>query len=87
MGAAVTMRVCVCRSQRERQTQKEETQVLTEKLDQEWKSIQNLLARKTPREREEEKEKPKVRPLEGGVCSDFSNSCFCLAVFPLTGAD
>ncbi|XP_016305757.1 nucleolar protein 14-like [Sinocyclocheilus anshuiensis] len=29
---------------RERQTQKEEAQELTEKLDQEWKSIQNLLA-------------------------------------------
>ncbi|XP_026995912.2 nucleolar protein 14 [Tachysurus fulvidraco] len=45
---------------RERQTQKEETHELTEKLDQEWKSIQNLLARKTAREREEEKEKPKL---------------------------
>lgn len=45
---------------RERQTQKEETHELTEKLDQEWKSIQNLLAHKTPREREEEKDKPKL---------------------------
>ncbi|XP_060792007.1 nucleolar protein 14 [Neoarius graeffei] len=45
---------------RERQTQKEETHELTEKLDQEWKSIQNLLARKTPREHEEEKDKPKL---------------------------
>ncbi|KAB5548967.1 hypothetical protein PHYPO_G00061770 [Pangasianodon hypophthalmus] len=45
---------------RERQTQKEETHELTEKLDQEWKSIQNLLAHKTPKEREEEKDKPKL---------------------------
>ncbi|KAI5096531.1 nucleolar protein 14, partial [Silurus meridionalis] len=45
---------------RERQTQKEETHELTEKLDQEWKSIQNLISRKTPREREEEKDKPKL---------------------------
>ncbi|KAK3523959.1 hypothetical protein QTP70_016768 [Hemibagrus guttatus] len=45
---------------RERQTLKEETHELTEKLDQEWKSIQSLLARKTPKEREEEKDKPKL---------------------------
>lgn len=50
-------------SQRERQTQKEEAHVLTEKLDQEWKSIQNLLAHKTPRaERTDEADKPKVPP-------------------------
>uniref|UniRef100_A0A673IL57 Nucleolar protein 14-like n=1 Tax=Sinocyclocheilus rhinocerous TaxID=307959 RepID=A0A673IL57_9TELE len=46
---------------RERQTQKEEAQELTEKLDQEWKSIQNLLAHKTPKaERKDETDKPKV---------------------------
>lgn len=46
---------------RERQTQKEEAQVLTEKLDQEWKSIQNLMAHKTPKaERKELPEKPKL---------------------------
>ncbi|XP_062867810.1 nucleolar protein 14 [Trichomycterus rosablanca] len=46
---------------RERQTQKDETQELTEKLDQEWKSIQNLLAHKTPKgERKEEEQKPKL---------------------------
>ena len=51
--------------QRERQVQKEETHELTEKLDQEWKSIQSLLAHKnpckggpTPADRHEEK--PKV---------------------------
>ncbi|XP_036444644.1 nucleolar protein 14 [Colossoma macropomum] len=46
---------------RERQTQKEEAQELTEKLDQEWKSIQSLLVHKTPKaERKEEPEKPKL---------------------------
>uniref|UniRef100_A0A3B4EKC5 Nucleolar protein 14 n=1 Tax=Pygocentrus nattereri TaxID=42514 RepID=A0A3B4EKC5_PYGNA len=46
---------------RERQSQKEEAQELTEKLDQEWKSIQNLLVHKTPKaERMEEPEKPKL---------------------------
>ncbi|XP_018611392.2 nucleolar protein 14 [Scleropages formosus] len=45
---------------RERQTQKEESQELTEKLDQDWKSIQGLLAHKTPKaERKELEEKPK----------------------------
>ncbi|XP_051960872.1 nucleolar protein 14 [Xyrauchen texanus] len=47
---------------RERQTLKEESQVLTEKLDQEWKSIQNLLAHKTPKaeRKDDEEEKPKL---------------------------
>ncbi|XP_067280045.1 nucleolar protein 14 [Pseudorasbora parva] len=45
---------------RERQTQKEEAQVLTEKLDQEWKSIQNLLAHKTPKAERDEADKPKL---------------------------
>ncbi|XP_073680177.1 nucleolar protein 14 [Garra rufa] len=46
---------------RERQTQKEESQVLTDKLDQEWKSIQSLLSHKTPKaERKDEAEKPKL---------------------------
>lgn len=49
--------------QRERQVQKEEAQELTEKLDQEWKSIQSLMVKKTPKaERvEKQEEKPKVR--------------------------
>lgn len=46
---------------RERQTQKEEAQELTEKLDQDWKSIQNLLAHKTPKaERKDETDKPRL---------------------------
>ncbi|XP_066501929.1 nucleolar protein 14 [Hoplias malabaricus] len=46
---------------RERQNQKEEAQELTEKLDQEWKSIQNLMAHKTPKaDRKEEPVKPKL---------------------------
>ena len=49
--------------QRERQNQKEESQVLTEKLDQDWKSIQGLLAHKNaPKaDRLEEEDKPKVK--------------------------
>ncbi|XP_010891122.2 nucleolar protein 14 [Esox lucius] len=47
---------------RERQTQKEESQVLTEKLDQDWKSIQGLLAHKNaPKaDRAEDEDKPKL---------------------------
>uniref|UniRef100_A0A8C8I9Z9 Nucleolar protein 14 n=1 Tax=Oncorhynchus tshawytscha TaxID=74940 RepID=A0A8C8I9Z9_ONCTS len=47
---------------RERQNQKEESQVLTEKLDQDWKSIQGLLAHKNaPKaDRLEEEDKPKL---------------------------
>uniref|UniRef100_A0A673WG16 NOP14 nucleolar protein homolog (yeast) n=1 Tax=Salmo trutta TaxID=8032 RepID=A0A673WG16_SALTR len=47
---------------RERQNQKEESQVLTEKLDQDWKSIQGLLAHKNaPKaDRHEEEDKPKL---------------------------
>ncbi|XP_022532058.2 nucleolar protein 14 [Astyanax mexicanus] len=46
---------------RERQTQKEESQELTEKLDQEWRSVQSLLAHKTPKsERKDEPDKPKM---------------------------
>ncbi|XP_072227977.1 nucleolar protein 14 [Leuresthes tenuis] len=44
---------------RERQVQKEEAQVLTEKLDQEWKSIQTLMVKKTPKADKPE-EKPKL---------------------------
>lgn len=49
-------------SQRERQVQKEEAQELTEKLDQEWKSIQALMVKKTPKAESADKpeEKPKV---------------------------
>ncbi|CAN9504305.1 unnamed protein product [Ophioblennius macclurei] len=47
---------------RERQVQKEEAQELTEKLDQEWRSIQALMVKKAPKSAETEKkeEKPKV---------------------------
>ncbi|KAF3702359.1 Nucleolar protein 14 Nucleolar complex protein 14 [Channa argus] len=47
---------------RERQVQREEAQELTEKLDQEWKNIQALLVKKTPKAENAEKqeEKPKL---------------------------
>ncbi|XP_033845097.1 nucleolar protein 14 [Periophthalmus magnuspinnatus] len=47
---------------RERQVQKEEAQELTEKLDQEWKSIQALMVKKTPKSDQADKpeEKPKL---------------------------
>uniref|UniRef100_A0AAV2ITW1 Uncharacterized protein n=1 Tax=Knipowitschia caucasica TaxID=637954 RepID=A0AAV2ITW1_KNICA len=46
---------------RERQVRKEEAQELTEKLDQEWKSIQALMVKKTPKMDEEKpEEKPKL---------------------------
>uniref|UniRef100_A0A672GF64 NOP14 nucleolar protein homolog (yeast) n=1 Tax=Salarias fasciatus TaxID=181472 RepID=A0A672GF64_SALFA len=47
---------------RERQVQKEEAQELTEKLDQEWRSIQALMVKKTPKAADADKkeEKPKV---------------------------
>lgn len=44
--------------------QKEEAQELTEKLDQEWKSIQALMVKKAPKNSEQAdklEEKPKVR--------------------------
>uniref|UniRef100_A0A8C2XTF0 NOP14 nucleolar protein homolog (yeast) n=1 Tax=Cyclopterus lumpus TaxID=8103 RepID=A0A8C2XTF0_CYCLU len=44
---------------RERQVRKEEAQELTEKLDLEWKSIQTLMVKKTPRCDHVEEEKPK----------------------------
>ncbi|XP_053560171.1 nucleolar protein 14 [Bombina bombina] len=45
---------------RERQTQKEKTLELTEKLDSDWKTIQGLLSHKVPKsERKKEDEKPK----------------------------
>uniref|UniRef100_A0A8C5K3D9 NOP14 nucleolar protein n=1 Tax=Jaculus jaculus TaxID=51337 RepID=A0A8C5K3D9_JACJA len=45
---------------RERQAQREDALELTEKLDQDWKEIQTLLSRKTPKsENREKKEKPK----------------------------
>lgn len=40
--------------------QKEEAQELTEKLDQEWKSIQALMVKKIPKGERPEEEKPKV---------------------------
>lgn len=51
--------------QRERQVLKEEAQELTEKLDQEWKSIQSLMVKKTPKAESADKpeDKPKV-----GIC-------------------
>ncbi|XP_031751164.1 nucleolar protein 14 isoform X2 [Xenopus tropicalis] len=45
---------------RERQSQKEKSLELTEKLDSDWKAIQGLLSHKTPKsERKTEEEKPK----------------------------
>ena len=47
--------------QSERQAQREDALELTEKLDQDWKEIQALLARKTPKpESRGRKEKPEV---------------------------
>lgn len=42
--------------------QKEEAQELTEQLDKEWKSIQALMVKKTPKAESDDKpeEKPKV---------------------------
>ncbi|XP_069566913.1 nucleolar protein 14 isoform X2 [Brachyistius frenatus] len=47
---------------RERQVQKEEAQELTEKLDQEWRSIQALMVKKTPKAERDDipEEKPKL---------------------------
>ncbi|XP_022618566.1 nucleolar protein 14 [Seriola dumerili] len=47
---------------RERQVQREEAQELTEKLDQEWKNIQALMVKKTPKAENADKqeEKPKL---------------------------
>ncbi|XP_057674973.1 nucleolar protein 14 [Corythoichthys intestinalis] len=47
---------------RERQVLKEEAQVLTEKLDEEWKSIQAMMVRKKPKGQREQtsEEKPKL---------------------------
>ncbi|XP_051906360.1 nucleolar protein 14 isoform X2 [Hippocampus zosterae] len=47
---------------RERQVQKEEAQELTEKLDQDWKSIQTLMVRNKPKAQRDETpvEKPKL---------------------------
>lgn len=53
--------VSVFLSQRERQAQREGTLELTEKLDQDWKEVRSLLARKAPRsENRDTKEKPQV---------------------------
>lgn len=45
---------------RERQVQREEAQELTEKLDQEWKNIQALMVKKTPKA--ERADKPEEKP-------------------------
>ncbi|KAM8827794.1 nucleolar protein 14 isoform 1-T2 [Spinachia spinachia] len=45
---------------RERQVRKEESHELTEKLDQEWKSIQALMVKKTPKGDRDDEEKPKL---------------------------
>ncbi|XP_068132460.1 nucleolar protein 14 [Hyperolius riggenbachi] len=44
---------------RERQSQREKTQELTEKLDSDWKALQALLSHKTPKSEKAEAEKPK----------------------------
>ncbi|KAM4720033.1 nucleolar protein 14 [Anableps anableps] len=49
---------------RERQVQKEEAQELTEKLDQEWKSIQALMVKKTPKAEHVDKPEEKPKPEE-----------------------
>uniref|UniRef100_UPI0037E97761 nucleolar protein 14 n=1 Tax=Semicossyphus pulcher TaxID=241346 RepID=UPI0037E97761 len=49
---------------RERQVQKEEAQELTEKLDQEWKSIQALMVKKTPKGESADKPEEKPKPEE-----------------------
>ncbi|XP_012724420.2 nucleolar protein 14 [Fundulus heteroclitus] len=49
---------------RERQVQKEEAQELTEKLDQDWKSIQALMVKKTPKAEHEDKPEEKPKPEE-----------------------
>lgn len=49
---------------RERQAQKEEAQELTEKLDQEWKSIQALMVKKTPKAEHVDKPEEKPKPEE-----------------------
>ncbi|NXA31400.1 NOP14 protein, partial [Eudromia elegans] len=52
----------------ERQTQRESALELTEKLDNEWKEIQTLMVRKTPKsEKKDKEEKPKARPDEYDV--------------------
>ncbi|KAM9307054.1 nucleolar protein 14 [Pholidichthys leucotaenia] len=47
---------------RERQVQREEAQELTEKLDQEWKSIQALMVKKTPKAEKDDKPEEKPKP-------------------------
>ncbi|XP_041667478.1 nucleolar protein 14 [Cheilinus undulatus] len=49
---------------RERQVQKEEAQELTEKLDKEWKSIQALMVKKTPKGESADKPEEKPKPEE-----------------------
>ncbi|XP_019937980.2 nucleolar protein 14 [Paralichthys olivaceus] len=51
---------------RERQVQREEAQELTEKLDQDWKSIQALMVKNTPKAEQADKleEKPKLDPYD-----------------------
>nr|XP_019937980.1 PREDICTED: nucleolar protein 14 [Paralichthys olivaceus] len=51
---------------RERRVQREEAQELTEKLDQDWKSIQALMVKNTPKAEQADKpeEKPKLDPYD-----------------------
>ena len=59
--AVVAHTVSLLFPQRERQAQREDALELTEKLDQDWKEIQTLLAHKTPKsDNKDKKEKPKV---------------------------
>ncbi|XP_037242001.1 nucleolar protein 14 [Falco rusticolus] len=48
----------------ERQTQRESALELTEKLDNDWKEIQTLIARKTPKSEKKDKEVEKPKPDE-----------------------
>lgn len=63
MQFVVQISNCWILSQRERQVQREEAQELTDKLDQDWKNIQALMVKKTPKAEQvnKQEEKPKVR--------------------------
>lgn len=54
--------------------QKEEAQELTEKLDQEWKSIQALMVKKTPKG--ESADKPEEKPKVGFALINQQDVCF-----------
>lgn len=75
------MSKCWVLSQRERQVQREEAQELTEKLDQDWRNIQALMVKKTPKAEQAniQEEKPKVRMHQSIGIVDCQ---FCVLVPP-----